>query len=369
MLVMMTGRMMTDAPRRKHEKTHSRPWKCEEPTCKYHQDGWPTEKERDRHMNDKHSSAPSMFKCQYHPCPYESKRESNCKQHMEKAHGWAYVRSKNNGKIGKRPATGKTPPTPQTSSPASNAFNAPTPDFSDVQMHYDASPEQSRSIRSPTATSALPEPFTGEAAAPFHELFGSPNNVTEWRDAGVDYSPIMLNSAGPSRPASLAWDHAGPSNAVHAQDEESLFGDSFNWSNTDATLAGLPNLQLATPATSVGSHPLDFGNYNAYGHPSAQQPASLSPGAQANVMLCSPYSVHGSDATTADEGFVDFANGPMTRPAGDFSLYDTAAPGGGAEPAMPMFSELPAFEHPTGWSGRGADLAHQLGIPNDTMEE
>ncbi|KAK1914833.1 hypothetical protein P3342_010822 [Pyrenophora teres f. teres] len=77
----------------KHEKTHSRPWKCSEKNCKYYDLGWPTEKERDRHMNDKHSAAPAQYKCLYPPCTYASKRESNCKQHMEKAHGWEYVRS------------------------------------------------------------------------------------------------------------------------------------------------------------------------------------------------------------------------------------------------------------------------------------
>ncbi|KAI9146994.1 Zinc finger transcription factor ace1 [Paramyrothecium foliicola] len=84
----------------KHEKTHNRPWKCPVPTCKYHQHGWPTEKEMDRHVSDKHASdnAAEFFECHFKPCPYKSKRESNCKQHMEKAHGWTYVRSKNNGR-------------------------------------------------------------------------------------------------------------------------------------------------------------------------------------------------------------------------------------------------------------------------------
>jgi hypothetical protein len=82
----------------KHEKTHLRPFKCKLESCKYYKLGWPTEKELDRHWNDKHSSNPSMFRCNYHPCPYKSKRESNCKQHMEKAHGWVYVRQKTNGK-------------------------------------------------------------------------------------------------------------------------------------------------------------------------------------------------------------------------------------------------------------------------------
>ncbi|KAJ5475583.1 hypothetical protein N7539_007870 [Penicillium diatomitis] len=85
----------------KHEKTHSRPWKCSEVTCKYHQVGWPTEKERDRHVNDKHAACPVLYHCQYVDCTYTSKRESNCKQHMEKSHGWTYQRSKNNSKKGK----------------------------------------------------------------------------------------------------------------------------------------------------------------------------------------------------------------------------------------------------------------------------
>lgn len=96
----------------KHEKTHSRPWKCTEQKCKYYDQGWPTEKERDRHMNDKHSAAPAQYKCLYPPCTYASKRESNCKQHMEKAHGWVYNRSKSNGR--KKAPTNSNPTTPLT---------------------------------------------------------------------------------------------------------------------------------------------------------------------------------------------------------------------------------------------------------------
>ncbi|KAL7621498.1 hypothetical protein AAE478_008822 [Parahypoxylon ruwenzoriense] len=81
---------------KKHERTHTRPWKCPVLICKYHEYGWPTEKEKDRHVNDKHSGTPAMFECHFQPCPYKSKRESNCKQHMEKAHGWTYVRPKIN---------------------------------------------------------------------------------------------------------------------------------------------------------------------------------------------------------------------------------------------------------------------------------
>ena len=34
-----------------------------------------------------------MFRCRFLLCNYESKREINCKQHMEKVHGWKSVRS------------------------------------------------------------------------------------------------------------------------------------------------------------------------------------------------------------------------------------------------------------------------------------
>src|SRR5262249_22188693 len=103
-------------------------WKCPVVTCKYHDYGWPTEKEMDRHHNDKHSSAPAMFECLFAPCPYRSKRESNCKQHMEKAHGWEYVRTKHNGKkpATKSDATSKpTPITPSLPTPGSEQITTP----------------------------------------------------------------------------------------------------------------------------------------------------------------------------------------------------------------------------------------------------
>ncbi|KAL6919391.1 hypothetical protein FSST1_003417 [Fusarium sambucinum] len=120
----------------KHEKTHSRPWKCPVTTCKYHTYGWPTEKEMDRHHNDKHSDAPAMYECSFKPCPYKSKRESNCKQHMEKAHGWTYVRTKTNGK--KLPSIAgsvqqQTPPLGNMSTPSSIDYNnVPTPPQNEV---------------------------------------------------------------------------------------------------------------------------------------------------------------------------------------------------------------------------------------------
>lgn len=82
----------------KHVKTHSRPFKCPIEACRYSTFGWPTEKELDRHYNDKHSKEPQTFACLWHDCKYSSKRESNCKQHMEKVHGYNYVRSRTGNK-------------------------------------------------------------------------------------------------------------------------------------------------------------------------------------------------------------------------------------------------------------------------------
>jgi len=92
----------------KHEKTHSRPFKCPVEDCRYHEQGLPTEKERERHVNDKHAANPKYYHCTY--CPFKTKRDSNCKQHMEKKHGWQYDRVKGNARTVRTPA--QTPQTP-----------------------------------------------------------------------------------------------------------------------------------------------------------------------------------------------------------------------------------------------------------------
>jgi hypothetical protein len=92
----------------KHEKTHSRPFKCPVEDCRYHEQGLPTEKERERHVNDKHAANPKYYHCTY--CSFKTKRDSNCKQHMEKKHGWQYDRVKGNARTVRTPT--QTPQTP-----------------------------------------------------------------------------------------------------------------------------------------------------------------------------------------------------------------------------------------------------------------
>ncbi|KAK3401156.1 hypothetical protein B0T20DRAFT_451760 [Sordaria brevicollis] len=124
----------------KHSKSHTRPYKCQHSDCKYADLGWPTLKELERHNNDKHSLNPTIYACEYEGCEYESKRESNCKQHMEKAHGWLYARSKSNGK---HPADGSpiTPvyrlkPGPHVVSASSTPVLKHSPDFLPVPNHH-----------------------------------------------------------------------------------------------------------------------------------------------------------------------------------------------------------------------------------------
>lgn len=125
----------------KHEKTHSRPYKCPERTCKYAELGFPTEKETERHYNDKHCKNPRLFRCHQPGCTYASKRESNCKQHMEKTHGWVYERTKNNGK-NKVVKQGSAQPTPQTTSIPSPAASNPAGEFSTPTTGPTASPNE-----------------------------------------------------------------------------------------------------------------------------------------------------------------------------------------------------------------------------------
>ncbi|VTT55264.1 unnamed protein product [Fusarium fujikuroi] len=76
-----------------------RPWKCPVLTCEYHSYGWFAEEERDRHYRDEHSKTPAIYKCMFKPCPYKSKRETNCMHHMEEAHGWTYIRPEKNYRV------------------------------------------------------------------------------------------------------------------------------------------------------------------------------------------------------------------------------------------------------------------------------
>ncbi|TVY75713.1 Zinc finger transcription factor ace1 [Lachnellula suecica] len=282
----------------KHEKTHSRPWKCPVESCKYHDYGWPTEKEMDRHHNDKHSSAPPLYECHYKPCPYRSKRESNCKQHMEKAHGWEYVRSKNNGKNREKGAEANTNnglPTPQTTNirtPSSDGNNMATPgeeDMEDVQTGYDGSAWNDDShLNFPEYNSDM-------------EMF--PTN----QQLQLDYSPISdMNQSG-----SISSNDQSPyiANTLPGQDHfQDNFQDNFqnfNNNNVDFSLFEnedlySANVHLPTPSHEVYQRAM--AGFEPSCIPFAADPIPhISPVGHGNTMLYTPTSMR-----DVDEGFEDF---------------------------------------------------------------
>ncbi|KAF2109485.1 hypothetical protein BDV96DRAFT_651917 [Lophiotrema nucula] len=288
----------------KHEKTHSRPWKCTEEKCKYFDLGWPTEKERDRHMNDKHSAAPAQYKCLYPPCTYASKRESNCKQHMEKAHGWEYVRSKSNGRK-KAPASGseRSPPTPLTpflGTPASALATPSTPFL------------QSPSLPLHQDFGYNPYGFVGTPAISMHDFQDGFR-----RDSVTTDGSVLTYSSGhsPTEPNYLD-DAVTPEDT--AINHDVVFNCGFNGNVTNV-------FQQPTPAMTTYDNfdaTIDFTRPLFPINTTATAPAGvphLSPGAQPDVTLFSPQIMQ------VDEGFSEgFAT--FERPSGDFMLFSDPAP-------------------------------------------
>lgn len=272
----------------KHEKTHSRPWKCSEKSCKFYDQGWPTEKERDRHMNDKHSAAPAQYKCLYPPCSYASKRESNCKQHMEKAHGWEYVRSKSNGR---KKGTGNerspaTPLTPFINTPMSAAMTTPMTPFI-------PSPQVANFNWNGFGTPAL-------SANGYQDAFR--------RDSITTDGSHFTYSSGHSPVEPTSFEDA----VVTPEDTAVNHNDIYNTCNLGPTFN--TGFQQPTPmSTTFDFEPLPFTTNNQMntGYP------HLSPMAQPDVTLFSP---------SMDEGFgeMDMGQQGFDLPGGDFTLFDSA---------------------------------------------
>lgn len=322
-------------------------------------------------MNDKHSAAPPMYKCQYPPCPYESKRESNCKQHMEKAHGWNYVRSKHNGKVPKKPQTGKTPPTPQISTPGSIIFDHPTPDYS-----------EDISFRSGNGYSSTAGSTSGGHSASHMTTPLLENDLT-YNDDFNNVDPVFWHmpgygtgqsSAYPTSTFQAPWEAAvsnsaqsllssyGPSNAP---EEDDIFGNNnFDWSNLnmDNDFTSM-NIQLITPATSVETHSFDAFSRNtsvSFDQPLNVQKQSFSPSGMADAMLYSPSSSYHD--SNVDEAFVDYNE--IQKPTHDFALFGDSRTGSSLASAdnEAMFQDLSKINMASTWSGRGTELAEHLGL-------
>ncbi|KAI1828066.1 hypothetical protein F4861DRAFT_490523 [Xylaria intraflava] len=278
----------------KHEKTHTRPFKCPHKTCKYFEFGWPTEKEMARHVNDKHAAAPDMFECHYKPCPYKSKRESNCKQHMEKAHGWTYLRSK--VPKTKSKAGGSAKPTPTLN-------NLPTP-----------SSDHTDSVMTPPED-AMALPFDNQMIFPTYptdeEFNAALFDNSMIGDASVDFSPI---------------DNGTPSTDAGQFNSYTELNPHFTEQFDVEDIYGAP-VHVPTPPLSAYNKqmPEMFTNFGTTMCPPA--PTHFSPSGHGNAMLYTPVSM-----VDVDEGFDDFQsvnNGPLDD---DFTLFPPNNTGAGKSP-------------------------------------
>ncbi|KAJ5594059.1 Zinc finger C2H2 [Penicillium hispanicum] len=340
----------------KHEKTHSRPWKCTEPTCKYYQVGWPTEKERDRHLNDKHSDAPPLFTCKFQPCTYASKRLSNCKQHMEKAHGWVYVRSKNNTRGGSKRGSSlqATPGTPSVSTPASKSVDFSTPmsgpspssrepslfpenlgfNFADPPLParsddylslFDASSyPTSSSVGNDfgsLATSVNLDTFQAQFEA------GDPNSLIPALEMHRQSMNTMSIPSAESVPELMPHSMSFDGSPLATTDNNSLNFD-YEWSHLDLpapedytvlhmvpTPAHSDNKPYTVYPGNMGPPPLPQYSYGASGKLSG-----LSPGAQGHLTLYSP------DSGAAEERLSDhYEYGIQPQTGNDFTLYEASS--------------------------------------------
>jgi hypothetical protein len=311
----------------KHEKTHSRPWKCPVENCKYHEYGWPTEKEMDRHHNDKHSSAPPLYECHFKPCPYRSKRESNCKQHMEKAHGWEYVRSKNNGKNREKQANNTGLPTPQTT-------NIRTPSSDGNIVH---TPEEDIDM----GTEYEPSNFYGQAQ---HQIsFPTYPDNTEIdmfseQHLQLEYSPsseLNTSSASGQSPF-LANNMAQDQFTEQFQNFTNNGGNDFNLYGDDDLYSA--NVHLPTPSHDIFNR-LQNPRFEAPGIPLGADPIPhISPVGHGNTMLYTPTSLR-----DVDEGFEDFSTAnPSHLNNADFQLFPSST-GGTVSSSAPsaLFGEIP----------------------------
>nr|XP_036585243.1 zinc finger transcription factor ace1 [Colletotrichum truncatum]KAF6795140.1 zinc finger transcription factor ace1 [Colletotrichum truncatum] len=316
----------------KHEKTHSRPWKCPVKSCKYHEYGWPTEKEMDRHHNDKHSSAPPMYECMFKPCPYKSKRESNCKQHMEKAHGWTYVRTKTNGKKPASKAGSVTHATPQLNhmpTPSTSSAATPPPPMDQAQ-HFN---------------------FNDPILAPLHPIGPVPDFATHID--GMQFPSYISDEEfeqviGVQQPfdnqlelemSMSPSDHNTPNTDVSYGPYSYQEGPDFTV-NDDIYAA---HAQLPTPDRAVFADKQMNMAFPMYQSITACQPQiipaqpapHISPIGQVNAMLFTPNSL-----AEVDEGFEDTYNtGGNDFCGNDFQLFPTNT---ATKTFEPLFGEVPS---------------------------
>ncbi|KAI6880757.1 hypothetical protein KC360_g7121 [Hortaea werneckii] len=344
----------------KHLKTHERPWKCPDEGCKYHTLGWPTEKECDRHVNDKHSAAPPLYKCLFDNCPYTSKRESNCKQHMEKAHGWQYVRSKNNGK-GKAISGVRLPNGSVSASPGSAMLTPLTPILPSPSTHSLSSSAASRhdSIAPPPGVAgpsnydapALIQPssdFAGHFNMDFDFNFNDMTSTWPTPAMSDDHHASSASST-----SGLQFDGASSGYEDNLSPQQLALED-FHWDNFNLGCLQQPSPPSANPNLQHLSVDSGFSSAGSMMHPS---PGTTAPLDQtfSNTMYSGNngggMEMNFDDVMTANAGpsqdFTLFGNTAMSANGG-YQHYSDSTAGAGAGAGGEMMPSLP-FNEGSSW--------------------
>ncbi|KAI9891658.1 MAG: copper-binding transcription factor [Vezdaea aestivalis] len=308
----------------KHEKTHTRPWKCSEPTCEFATRGWPTEKERDRHYSDRHMDGPKFF-CENENCDYASKRESNCKQHMEKSHGWKYIRSKNNGKKG----TAQARPTTKKAVRAGRKAAQSTPQTASIPT-----PESSNT---PMSNSPYEAPYTG--TGPYQGPSPVEYDDEFFQDPLADFPMPQTSYPGFSSPynqTAAAYPSAADfpeQHFPHTSPMDEML--DFYSSQSDQTYMQF-NAQMPTPMASAQQPVLSSFSYPSVSRP---QNPNLSPTAHEDVMLYTP----GHQGAEFDDPFTHPELGVIHS---DFNLYSSGGESSAA-PSVANANMFPSLESQT----------------------
>lgn len=240
------------------------------------------------------------------------------------------------------------PPTPTNSTPGSNLFSAQTPDFRDDVSNF-GTPASSHFRTESINGSVMTDQYPSNDSAAFGEMFG-PISDFDWDNLNNNsYNPAIVPDHRQSwdSTSSMVDPNVIPSTLMDLPTEDqSIFGNNFDWANMPDNNDFINmNLQLITPAQSAKQQPLELNSKQSIDLSSP----SLSPGANVNAMLYSPYS-HTTNDSTVDEGYGgDFTQ--ELKPVHDFSLFGTnsMAMDNTANDAT-MFPELSSYNTAADWS-------------------
>ncbi|KAH0537088.1 hypothetical protein FGG08_006090 [Glutinoglossum americanum] len=297
------------------------------------------------------------------PCDLTSKRESNCKQHMEKAHGWEYVRSKKTrGMPTGRPSAAESHTPEATEIPTPISSVGVTTPMTRV-LSYGNDPHGVSPGGYSVAGSISGSDGDASYGCNVYEEPQQPSYPTQQEAFSFNDYPSTFNQNGayiqPYIPPETIVDHASASNAnaVPGPLEGSLISsqpsvpnvyDAIDWSSLSVYCDNIHTFQLLTPDNSAGQTVYDsfdlpgnpYQNASCSGVTQQHAPhiVGLSPGAQGNMVLYSPES--GNEIT--DEGYDEFL-GSSGKPINDFQLFPSGASGSSHGMNEGMF---PTFRQP-----------------------